>query len=351
MGLIVAAALLVVIVVLGVLLALRPRAARQEEPTGNPLDAPAADESSRRRAAIIVNPTKFDDVEETRRTVTRVCRANGWAAPLWIETTAEDPGTGQAKEALEAGVDMICPLGGDGTVRSVAAALVGTETPMGLLPGGTGNLLARNLELPVDSLEKSLEVALNGRTDVIDVGTINVMVPGDTQDDEKDYYFLVMAGLGFDASVMADAPEKLKAQFGWPAYVVAGMKHLHGKRFPIDVQIDGGKTFHRKIRTIVIGNVGRLQGGVELLPQAEADDGSLDVVLLSPRFVLDWLSVAAHILTRSRFGHPRIEHHRCRTMSLEVGNNQEVQLDGDPIGPGGRLRLAVRPHSLRVRVA
>lgn len=92
-----------------------------------------------------------------------------------------------------------------------------------------------------------------------------------------------MAGMGFDASVMADAPEKLKAQFGWPAYVVAGMKHLNGKRFDVEVSIDGGPPQHRQARTVVVGNVGRLQGGVELLPDADPDDGELGVVLLSRR--------------------------------------------------------------------
>ena len=308
-------------------------------------------QDDRRRAAIIVNPTKFDDVEAVRHRVRAVCEAQGWGEPMWIETTEDDPGTGQAKQALEKGADLICPLGGDGTVRAVAAGLIDSGVPLGLLPGGTGNLLARNLDLPVDNIEEALRVALGGRDELIDVGTIDIVTPGETQDTHKDYYFLVMAGMGFDASVMADAPEKLKAQFGWPAYVVAGMKHLNGKRFQVDASIDDGPTFHRRVRTVVVGNVGRLQGGVELLPDAQAADGALDVVMLSPTGLIGWASVSAHIATRQRKGHPRVEHYRCRTMRLELDTTQEVQLDGDPIGPGKIVSFAVKPHCLTVRVA
>ncbi|MDO5710643.1 MAG: diacylglycerol kinase family protein [Micrococcales bacterium] len=326
------------------------RVSRQMTPPPEPTPTQIA-EDDRRRAAIIVNPTKFDDVDAVRGRVRAVCEAEGWGEPIWLETTVEDPGTGQAREALKRGADLVCPLGGDGTVRAVAAGIIDSDMAIGLLPGGTGNLLARNLDLPVDDLEAALRVALTGRDVAIDVGTVDVVVPGDTQDEHKDHYFLVMAGMGFDASVVADAPEKLKAQFGWPAYVVAGMKHLNGKRFQVDASIDGGQTFHRRVRTVVVGNVGRLQGGFELLPDAHAADGALDVVMLSPKGLIGWASVGAYIATRQHRGHRRVEHYRCKTMHLELGSTQVIQLDGDPIGSGRVVAFAVKPHCLKVRVA
>ncbi len=345
----------VVCLVVGLLLMLlgnqrsRTRARQQRRESLESLPAPREDGQDLPRAAIVVNPTKFDDVAQVRARVAGVCADARWGEPIWLETTKDDPGTGQAREAVERGASLVCALGGDGTVRAVAAGLLDGDVPMGLLPGGTGNLLARNLDLPVDDLGRALQVALTGKDLAIDVGAIRVR-PDATQDQESDYFFLVMAGMGFDASVMADAPERLKAQFGWPAYVVAGVKHLNGKRFAVDAKIDDHPPFRRRVRTVVVGNVGRLQGGVELLPDAQVADGELDVVMLSPKGLVGWASVGASILTRNRRGHSRIEHHRCRAMHLTLAQTQEVQLDGDPIGPAHALDFHVKPGALTVRV-
>jgi diacylglycerol kinase family enzyme len=302
-----------------------------------------------RQAAVIVNPTKFDNLEAVRAQVTKGCREAGWDQPLWIETTAEDPGTGQARRAVEQGVTIVCPLGGDGTVRAVAAALVGTETPMGLLPGGTGNLLARNLSLPVDSLDEALTVALTGQNKRVDVGLLTVE-PEDTQDKPKDHVFLVMAGLGFDAAIMADAPEKLKARVGWMAYTVSGARNLRGPRFKIRMAFDEQPEFDRRVRTVVIGNCGKLTGGLVLMPKAEVDDGWLDAVTLSPKGIVGWLAVAARVLTKTRKGHERVDHLRGRELSIRSDRPEEVQLDGDTIGKALALGIRVEPGALVVRV-
>ena len=306
-------------------------------------------ETPRRRAAVVINPTKFEDLPSVQRRITKVCRELGWDEPLFIETTAKDTGTGQARQALEEGVTVVCPLGGDGTVRAVAEALVGTETPLGLLPGGTGNLLARNLELPVDSLEDALRVALTGQNKRVDVGRLTVDQSGEHERPEK-HIFLVMAGLGFDAAIMAGAPESLKARVGWPAYVVSGARNLRGPQFKVRVKVADGEEFSRRTRTVVIGNCGKLLGGLILMPEAEVADGKLDLVALSPQGIVGWAAVAARLASRRRRGHPRVDHHTATEFTVRSDRPQEVQLDGDPIGKARAISAEVVPSSLVVRV-
>jgi diacylglycerol kinase (ATP) len=341
-----------------------------------------APETALQRVAVIVNPTKFDDVAAVRRTLTRVCRDKGWDEPVWLETTAEDPGTGQTREALEAGVDLVCPLGGDGTVRTVGAALADTGVPMGLLPGGTGNLLARNLSLPIDSVTRALEVALTGRNVRIDTCRMTLTRPTEAQVAERvldeddpsqavedsdvvghvdpetgevtpvteEEVFLVMAGVGFDAEVMAGAPEDLKARMGWAAYVVSAAQHLKGPEFVADLRLDDGTQVRRRARSIIVGNVGKLTGGVTLLPEARFDDGVVDTVVIAPKGVVGWGAVAAQVLTQQRKGHKRVEHFSSGRVRMELSKPIEVQVDGDTLGTATELDLVVNPGSLVVRL-
>lgn len=325
--------------------------AAEGEPSGGSGVGVGSGGEGRRTAAIIVNPTKFDSLDPVKTTVNQVAADKGWNPPVFIETTEDDPGTGQAKQAVEDGADVVCPLGGDGTVRAVAAALVGTTTPLGLLPGGTGNLLARNLGLPIDDLAEAFRVCLDGADKRIDVGTLNVVIPSDTQDQPKDYYFLIMAGVGFDADVMNEAPEDLKAQVGALAYVVSGVKNLDGDRFGATIAIGDEEPMQRKIRSFLIGNCGKLQAGIELLPDAVIDDGQLDAVLIAPKGLAGWTSVAARVIAKSiESGDDSIESFQAPTMTVSLDEAQEVQLDGDPIGPGIVLTAAVLPRALTVRV-
>lgn len=333
--------------------------------------------SSSPRVAIIVNPTKFTDVEALRRRAQRSCAEAGWAEPVWLETTAEDPGTGQAQRALDEGVDLVCPLGGDGTVRTVGSVLIGSGVPLGLLPGGTGNLLARNLDLPIDSLERAFKVALTGRDVPIDTCAIELIRPTSVQlaerfQDESDpaktvdfsdavddrdaeevreqHHFLVMAGLGFDAEVMAAAPERLKARMGWLAYVVAGLQHLKGPQFTIALKLDGDRPMRRRVRSVIVGNVGKLTGGMELLPDAVVDDGTIDSVLLSPEGIVGWAATIGQLVTRQRFGHSRVDHFQAQDVRVVSDKPVEIELDGDTLGTAIAMRVTVDPGSLVVRL-
>jgi diacylglycerol kinase family enzyme len=311
-------------------------------------------EAPRRLVAIIVNPTKFDssrsdNIAAVRAMVTQECLDAGWDQPLWVETTAEDPGTGQARQAVLDGATLICPLGGDGTVRAVAAALVGTDTPIGILPRGTGNLFARNLNLPLDSLERALKVALTGQNKRVDVGRLTVDHSGEHERPEE-HVFLIMAGVGFDAAIMADAPERLKKTVGPLAYMISGAKNLRGPQFKVGVKIDDEPEIGRRTRSVVIGNCGKLTGGLVLMPLAEVDDGWLDAIILSPEGIVGWVAVAGRVISRKRKGHERVDHHRLKSVAIHCDRPVAVQVDGDTVGRAVALSAKVDPLALIVRV-
>ncbi len=174
-------------------------------------------------AVVVANPTKYADAEGEIAWLEERSVELGWARPVWLETTIEDPGAGQATVGLRAGAHAVLAYGGDGTVRAVASALTGTGVPLGLLPAGTGNLFARNLAVPYTDLDSALSVALNGVERKIDVGRVQIDVSGEDRPPREET-FLVMAGLGFDAEVMATVGHRLKERVGWWAYVVAGTR-------------------------------------------------------------------------------------------------------------------------------
>lgn len=293
--------------------------------------------------AVVANPSKLDDAEKIRAVIDDVCATHGLDRPLWIETTVEDPGSGQTREALDQGADLVCALGGDGTVRAVAEVLAGGDVPLGLLPAGTGNLLARALGLPVDSLEDALAVVLDGRTSRIDVGTLTL----DGSDDE--HVFLVMAGMGLDAETMAHADERLKGVLGWPAYLVSGVKAAARGGFTARVQPRDGHATSRTVRAVVIGNSGTLTGGMELMPEARLDDGLLDAAVIAPSGLPGWIRTIRTVLTAGR-AHEHLERYQSTGFRVSTQHPRAVQLDGDAVGEHRKLECRVRPGVLPVRV-
>ena len=232
--------------------------------------------------------------------------------------------------------------GGDGTVRVVCAEMAGSGIPVGVIPAGTGNLLARNLGIPLVR-DQAVETVLLGQDRAIDV----VRVEGDRLAPTR---FLVMAGLGLDAAIMDGAPDALKKRIGWPAYVVAGARHLRYPAVRVDIRVDGGEPVRRRARTVVIGNVGSLQAGIPLLPDALIDDGLIDVVVIAPRRAFGWFSLAWRVMTKHPRTDERLDRYTGRSVELTVPSPTPRQLDGDTVGPGTTLRAEIEPGLLLVRV-
>jgi YegS/Rv2252/BmrU family lipid kinase len=288
------------------------------------------------RAAVVVNPTKLDDCEAFRKSVVRAMDDRGWDEPLWQETTPEDPGRGQAEKAVSAAVDLLIACGGDGTVTACAEGVAGTGVPLALIPLGTGNLLARNVGVPM-GLEEALEVALGGAQQPVDAGRVNGKL------------FLVMAGLGLDARMLDDTSEPLKKRLGWLAYALTAVRHLGDRPMKVTVRADGGRPRRLRAGAVIIGNVGWLQGGVPLLPDARPDDGVLDAVVLIAGGLAGWLAVAADILLRRT---ARGGTHRIRFSELQVTLDpaQPWELDGEVMGSTRRLTVVAQPGALLLRV-
>jgi diacylglycerol kinase family enzyme len=225
----------------------------------------------------------------------------------------------------------------------VCAGLAGTGPPVGVVPAGTGNLLARNLDLPL-YLKSAIDVALNGQDRAIDI----VRISGDGLGEDE--HFLVMAGMGFDAAIMEGANDQIKARVGWLAYVVSGLRNLMFPAVRIEVSVDDGPLTKHRARTVVVGNVGFLQAGLPLLPDATIDDGRLDVVLVNPARFLSWLRVVWRVIGRGKRTDDTLNRMTGRKVVIRTPHATPRQIDGDPVGAGHELVCECLPGKLLVRV-
>ncbi len=296
-----------------------------------------------RQLAVVLNPIKVEDETAFRAMVARSAAQAGWGPPTWYETTVADPGRSMAEDAAIAGAELVLACGGDGTVRTVCAELAGTGVAVGVVPAGTGNLLARNLGIPLN-LPAAVDVALHGQDRAIDL----VKVSGDGLG--PDEHFMVMAGMGLDAAVMEGANDQIKARVGWLAYVVSGLRNLMFPPMRVEIRLDDGEWTRHRARTVLIGNVGYLQAGMPLLPDAAIDDGVLDVVVLHPRFFLSWIPLVVRVLSRGKRTDELVNRMTGATVSIRAHADIPRQLDGDPVGAGRELHAECVHGRLLVRV-
>ena len=290
-----------------------------------------------KRVAVVFNPATGGGETAGRKRDTQEALEGAGVEVLWLETTREDPGQGLTAKAVAEGVDLVMAQGGDGTVMACVTGLAGTDVPLAVLPGGTGNLLATNFDIPSE-LDEAVQVALEGDRVRLDVAAM---------DDDR---FVVMGGIGFDAAMLRDADPRLKEHLGAVAYVVSGFKHLRRRATRFRLRLDDRPPVERTGQGVLIGNLGRLQGGLPVMPDARPDDGLLDVAVLQTRTVLDWLALAARVVARRRRKDPQLELFQARRVEIDCDRPQPVERDGDPAGTRDHLVVEVVPKALTLCV-
>lgn len=278
----------------------------------------------------------------------------------WLETSEDDPGGSAAREALEAGADAVCAAGGDGTVRAVAECLAetGGAADLVILPLGTGNLLARNLGVPLGDPAAAFRQAFTDAVRTIDVGWAEIALP----DGVERHAFAVMAGFGLDAHMITETDEGFKDRAGWLAYIESLGRALSASEvIGLDLSFDGAETVREQAHTLIVGNCGALQGGVTLLPDADPGDGELDVLVLSADGIGGWVDTLRNmawdnglkrLLTRGDTAESSrsASHGRFTALTVELEEPRAFEVDGDELGEVTRVDIAVQPAALRVRL-
>lgn len=315
-----------------------------------------------RFAALVFNPIKVD-ASDLQAAVISASHAAGWGRPLLLATSVEDPGENITREALDAGASVILVAGGDGTVRAVAGAMISSGVPLAIVPSGTGNLLARNLQLPLSSRDAMVNAAFTGDTTQVDIGVASVTRPDGSTEKHP---FVVMAGIGMDAAMIRNTRPELKKSVGWVAYVDGAARSLtQVDPFRVMFQVDGGRIETTRAHSVLWANCGLLPAGIQLVPGASITDGRLDVAIFRPRSWWGWLAVwrtvwwQNSVLHRTEAGRrvialgrgsKAVKYLQGVAMEAAVGAPQPIELDGDELGMATTLEGRIVPGGLSVKV-
>jgi diacylglycerol kinase (ATP) len=270
-----------------------------------------------------------------------VLARDGVSEPMWYEVDKSKRAAKYVRQALQQGADVVVVWGGDGVVQRAIDAIAGApprdRVPLAIVPAGTANLLADNLGVPHE-IEPAVAVALYGDRRAIDVGVMN----GE--------HFAVMGGTGFDALMIGDVNGRLKHRLRKLSYVLSGVKNVRVPRFEARVAVDGKRWFSGKASCVLVGNAGRIVGGIEVFPNAQLDDGRLEVGVVTARGAVQW----ARALGRAMFGDaarsPFVEATSARTIRIDLDRKLPYEIDGGTVSKAIRLKAKVAPHAVDVCV-
>jgi diacylglycerol kinase (ATP) len=263
----------------------------------------------------------------------------GHANPLWATVSRSKKAPAQVRKLLAAGVERLLVWGGDGTVRRCIDTVVAEDAKVevAILPAGTANHLARAGGVPTD-LEGALDVAVNGIPWLIDVGLVNGQV------------FAVMAGTGFDALMIRDAGDAAKARFGRLSYIWAGARNLKRSGVGIKVSVDGTCWFRGRASCVLVGNVGRIIGGIDVFPDARLDDGMLDVGVVTAQRRRDWARVGVRAVLGRIDSSPFVQMTAATSVRIKLDRKMPWELDGGDQPPAKRFDVTMLPGRIPIMV-
>lgn len=263
--------------------------------------------------------------------------ANGVTDPLWFEVPKSAKAPKCIRKAVKLGADLVFVWGGDGMVQQCIDAVAGSSVTIAILPAGTANLLATNLDIPKD-LAEAVAIGLHGDRRSLDVGTLN---------GER---FAVMAGAGFDARIMGGVDSAAKTRFGRFAYFGSGARAMRSGRRQMTIKVDGRAWFDGKASCVLFGNVGTATGGLRIFPDARPDDGLLEIGVVTARGALDWLRVLTSIVAHNPEKSPMVTMTQGRKFSVRLDRPLLYELDGGARTKTRKLRVRVQPASVCICV-
>ena len=268
----------------------------------------------------------------------RVLEAEGVADPFWVEVPKSKKAPAQVQRALDDGAELVFAWGGDGMVQRCVEVLAGSGARLAIIPAGTANLFASNLGIPQD-IEEAVAVGLRGDRHEFDVGRFN---------GER---FAVMAGAGFDAAMIRDSGDGgLKERIGRAAYVWSGSENLRSKPFRATIEVDGAEWYKGEATCILLGNVGKLVGGVEVFEDARPDDGKLEVGVVTAEGVLDWSRMMGRAVAGSLGDSPFTQTTKARDVKVKLSRKVLYELDGGDRTKVKSFKVKVEPRAISVCV-
>lgn len=287
------------------------------------------------KIGVVANPAKSlgGGLLELRQTLER----NGVEDPLWREVPKSRKAPKAVESLLADGAELVFAWGGDGLVQRCVDVLAGSKVPLAILPAGTSNLLARNLEIPID-LEGAVAVGLHGERRRLDVGKCN----GE--------HFAVMAGSGIDAAMIRDADGALKDRLGRVAYVWTGLKNLRADPFTADIKVDGVSWYSGEATCVLVGNLGGLFGGIEVFGDARPDDGKLEVGVVTADGFSQWARTAARTVVTTAESSPFVQATKAKSVKVKLDRKVLYELDGGDREKTKSIKVKVEPAAVTICV-